>query len=95
MVNDALDQFKNENLFSKKTAEGLKVIKPKTPKFNITHKINKENKPGKPVNNIINCHTSEILCFVDHHLQPLVKEIPSCKKNTINFVKKMNNFKEF
>ena len=94
MVNDALDQFKNENLFSKKTAEGRKVIKPKTPKFNMTPKINKEHKPGRPVNNIINCHTSEILRFVDHHLQPLVKEIPSCKKNTINFVNKMNNFKD-
>ena len=27
--------------------------------------------------NSINCHTSEISRFVDHHLQPLVREIPS------------------
>ena len=41
MVNDTLDRFKNENLLSKKTAEGLKVIYPKTPKFYITPKIQK------------------------------------------------------
>ena len=33
MVNNTLGRFKNENLFSKKTAEGLKVINSKTPKF--------------------------------------------------------------
>ena len=45
MVNDTLDRLKNENLLSKKTAEGLKVIYPKTPKFYITPKIQKENNP--------------------------------------------------
>ena len=77
MVNDTLDRFKNENLLSKKTAQGLKVINPKTPKFYITPKIHKENNPGRSIINSINCHTSEVLRFVDHHLQPLVKEIPS------------------
>ena len=68
MMSDTLDQFKNENLLSKKTAEGLKVINPNTLKFYITPKIHKENNPGKPVINLINCHTSEISHFVDHHL---------------------------
>ena len=57
MVNDTLDRFKNENLLSKKTAEGLKIIKPKTLKFYIGPKIHKENNPGRPVINSINCHT--------------------------------------
>ena len=51
MVNDTLDRFKNENLLSKKTAEGIKAINPKTPKFYITPKIHKENSPGRPVIN--------------------------------------------
>ena len=42
--------------------------------------------------NLINCHTSEISCFVDHHLQPLVREIPSYIKDTNNFIKKIDNF---
>ena len=49
MVNNTLGRFKNENLFSKKTAEGLKVINSKTPKFYITPKIHKENNQGKPL----------------------------------------------
>ena len=40
-------------------------------------KINKENNPGRAVINSVNCHTSEISGFVDHHLQPLVKQISS------------------
>ena len=40
-------------------------------------KINKENNPRRTVTNSINCHTSEISGFVDHHLQPLVKQISS------------------
>ena len=68
MVSDTLGQFKNKNLLAKKNAEGLKVINPKTPKFYIIPKIHKENNPGRPVINSINCHTSEILLFVDHLL---------------------------
>ena len=47
MVNDILDRFKNENLFSKNTAEELNVINPKTPKLFVTPNIHKENHPGK------------------------------------------------
>ena len=94
MVNDTLDRFKNESLLSKKTAEGLKVINPKTPKFYITPKIHKENNPGRPVINSINFHTSEISRFVDHHLQPLAKQIPSYIKNTNDFVNKTNKVPE-
>lgn len=42
MVCDTLGTFKNENLLSKKIAEGLKVVSPKTPTFYITPKIHKE-----------------------------------------------------
>ena len=42
MVNYTLDRFKNENPFSKKTAEGLKVINPKTQKFYIIPKTHKK-----------------------------------------------------
>ena len=68
MVNDTLDRFKNENLLSKTTAEGLKVINPKTPKFYITPKIHKGNNPERPVINSINCHTFEISRFTDNRL---------------------------
>ena len=90
MVNDTPNRSKNENPLSKKIAEGLKGINPKTPKCFIAPKIHKENNLGRPVINPINCHISR---FVDHHLQPLVKEIPSCIKGINDFVNKGNNFK--
>ena len=92
MVNDTIDRFKKENLLSKKLADGLKSVNPKTPKFYISPKIHKENNPGRPVINSINCHTSEISRFVDHHLQPLVREIPSYIKDTNDFINKIDNF---
>ena len=42
--------------------------------------------------NSTECHTSEISRFVDHHLQPVVKQIPSYIKDTNHFVSKVNNF---
>ena len=42
IVKNTLDQIKNENLLSKKPAEGLQKVNPKTPKFYITPKIHKE-----------------------------------------------------
>ena len=88
-----LTDLKTKIYSPKKTAEGLKAINPRTTKFHITPKIHIKNNPGRPVISSINCHTSEISRFVDHHLQPLVKEIPSCIKDTSDFVNKINNFK--
>ena len=68
------NRFKNEYLLYKKTAQGLKIINPKTTKFYITLKIHKDNNPERPFINSINCLTYEISRFVDHHLQPSVKE---------------------
>ena len=92
LVNDTIDRFKKENLLPNKLAEGLKSINPKPPKFYISPKIHKENNPGRPVINSFNCQTSEISRFVDHHLQPLVREIPSYIKDTNDFINTINNF---
>ena len=92
MVNDTISRFKKENLLSNKLADGLKPVNPKTPKFYISPKIHKENNPGRLVVNSINCHTSEISRFVDHHLQPLVREIPLYIKETNDFINKIDNF---
>ena len=39
MLNDALNGFKNKNLLSRKTTQGMKVINQKTPTFYITPRI--------------------------------------------------------
>ena len=77
MFNQTIERFKNEKLLPQKTADGLKVSKPKTPKFYISPKIHNPNNPGRAAINSIECLTSEISKFVDHRLQPVVKQIPS------------------
>ena len=91
LVNDTIDRFKKENLFSKILADGLKSVNPKPPKFYISPKIHKQNNPGRPVMNSIKCHTTEISHFVDHHQQPPVREILSYIKGTNDFTHKINN----
>ena len=83
LVNDTINRFKKVNLLSKKLADGLKSVNPETPKFYISPKIHKENNPGRQVINSVNCHTSEISRLVDHHLRPLVREIPSYIKDKL------------
>ena len=92
LVNDTIERFKKENLLSKNLPDGMKSFKPKTQKFYISPKIYKENHPERPIINSINCHTSEISRFVDHHIQPVVREIPSYIKDTNYFKNKINNF---
>ena len=92
MVNQTIERFKNQKLLPKKIADGLKVINPKIPKFYMSRKIHKPNNPGKPVIDLIECHTSEISRFVHYHLQPVVKQIPSYIKDTNHFINKVNNF---
>ena len=71
MVNQTtIERFKNEKLLSQKTADGLKVSNPKTPKFYISPKIHQPNNPERPVIDSTECQTSDILRLVDHHLQP-------------------------
>ena len=92
MVNQTIGRLINVKLLANKTADGSKVSNPKTPKFYISPKILKPNNPGRPVINSSECHTSEILRFVDHHLQPVVKQILSYIKDTIHFINTVNNF---
>ena len=42
--------------------------------------------------NSFNCPTSDISRFIDHHLQPLLREIPSYIKDTRAFINKIDNF---
>ena len=78
----------NENI-----ANELKNPSPRTPQFYISPKIHKEGNPGRPVVSSINCHTANISKYVDYHLQPIVKQIPSYVKDTNDFINKINAVK--
>ena len=93
LVNDTMERFKKQKLINEKVAEGLKRNDPKTPKFYLRPKIHKERNPGRPVVSSVNCHTTNISKYVDYHLQPIVKEIPSNVKDTQDFLKKLDKAK--
>ena len=92
LVNDTVERFKKAKSIPTKIADGLITSNPQTPKFCISPKIHKENNPGWPVISSINCHTSKISKYVDYHIQPIMKEIPSYIKDTDDFINKINNY---
>ena len=90
LVNQIIHRFTKEQLINENIANGLKNPSPRTPQFYISPKIHKEGNPGRPVVSSINCHTANISKYVDYHLQPIVKQIPSYVKDTSNFINKIN-----
>ena len=64
---------------------------PRTPYFHTKPKIHKEGIPGRSVITSVNCHSSEILEYLDQHLQPIVREIRSYIKDTSNFDRKLKS----
>ena len=52
--------------------------------------MHKAGVPGRPVISSVNCHTSKISEYVDYHLQPIVRKIPSCVKVKSDFLRKIN-----
>ena len=40
---------------------------------------------------VVNCHTANISKYIEYHLQPVVKQIPSYIKDTNDFINKIND----
>ena len=90
LVNDTITRFKNDKLITEIIAKGLQ---PGTPKFYTRPKIHKTGKPGRPVVSSVNCHTDTISKYVDFHLQPIIKNIPSYVRDTTDFLQKLDKVK--
>ena len=94
LVDNAIDNMKHRGALEEKTAKKLKTDNPKTPRLYFLPKIHKPNNPGRPVVSSIGCHTEKISHYVDHHLQPLNKALPSYVQDTTDFLKKLDNLPE-
>ena len=94
LVENAIDSLKQRGLLDEKMAEKLKPVEPKTPRFYLLPKIHKPNNPGRPVVSSINCHTERISQYVDSHLQPLNKALPTYVQDSTDFIKKLENLPE-
>ncbi len=89
-INSTIERFKEEGLITKNVSNGLMVNEPKTSKFNLNPKIHKENNPGRPVINSVDCHSSKISKYVDYHLQPEVCKLKSYTKDSTDTIKKIS-----
>ena len=95
LICNTLDEFRNNHELDEDTAEGLKPIEPRTPRFYLLPKIHKEPSfPGRLVISSVNCHTSSISSFVDYHIQDSAKSLKSYVKETTDFINKISNLGE-
>ena len=90
-VNNAIRQLKSARLLDETIAAKLEVQEAKTPAFYMLLKILKPENRGRPVISSVNCHTTSISQYVNHHLQPRVIEVKSYVKSSADFIKKINN----
>ena len=93
IVNNIIETFHRQQVLAKNIAN-LKTTNVKTPHFYITPKVHTKDIPGRPVVSSMDCHTSKLSKFVDHYLQPHAKVLPSYVKDTIDFIKKLENVKD-
>ena len=90
LVNNAIDSLKRYNHINEKLANGLRMSEARTPQLYLLPKIHKPENPGRPVVSSIDCHTSKISEFVDHHLKPIVQQTTSYVKDTNDFINKLD-----
>ena len=93
LINQTIGTFTKEQLINDSSANGLKNPSSRTPQFYISPKSHKEGNSGRPVVSSENSHTANISKYVDYHLKPIVKQIPSYVKDNNNFINKINPVK--
>ena len=55
--------------------------------------MDKTGNPGCLVVSSVNCHTNTVTKYIDFHLQPIVKNIPSNVRDTTDFLQKLDEVK--
>ena len=91
IIINSLNEMLSDNMIDKETAEVLKPKNVKPARFYLLPKIHKKNIPGRPVISSINCHTTKLSRYVDHHIQPLATKVKSYIRDTTDFINKLKN----
>jgi hypothetical protein len=90
-ITRALEAIHARGHIDDKTMEYLTPEDPKPGRFYLLPKIHKENNPGRPIVSVNGHPTEKISEFIDFHLRPFVENLPSHIKDTIDYLKKMEN----
>ena len=88
-----LDKMVIDKDITEKMAKFLKNKTPRTPQIYFLPKIHKNKipPPGRPIVSANGCPTEKISAFVDHFLNPLVKEMDSYIEDTSDFLRQISN----
>ena len=78
------------NHINKDTLKYLTPTEPRTARFYHLPKIHKAGNPGRPIVSSCGAPTERISEYVDHHLHPLVVQIPSYLRDTTDFLRKLS-----
>ena len=78
-------------LIPKDTEKYLTINNPRTARFYHLPKIHKPGNPGRPIISSCGAPTERISEYVNFHLQPLVRQIPSYLRDTKDFLQKITN----
>ena len=85
-----LTEMTDRQAIDKETFKYIRPQDPWTSRFYILPKIHKEGNPGRPIVSSCGAPTERISQCIDHHLHSLiVKRIPSCVKDTTDFLLKV------
>ena len=90
-ANNAIKELKSGRLLDKKIATNLGVQEEKASTFYMLPKKHKPENPGRPLINPVNYHTPSLSQYLDHHLQPHIKELKAFFKDSTDFIKKRDN----
>ena len=88
-IRSLLEEMKDKKVLEKENFCFLQPRNVRTSPFYILPKIHKPGIPGRPIVSSCGAPTEKISYFVDHHLNPLVKKIPSYIKDTNDFLTKL------
>jgi hypothetical protein len=95
LVNTLLTQLRDSEDISDKLFIGLEVNNPRTARLYLLPKIHKGKPrgevPGRPIVSCIGCPTEKISSFVDEHIKPFVKNVPSYIRDTTDFIIKLES----
>ena len=92
-VTNYLSGMFERNVLDRNTFQFLLPKDPRTSRFYILPKIHKPGAPGRPIVSSCGAPTEGISKFIDHHLGPLVKNIPSYVKDTNDFLSKLHEIR--
>ncbi|XP_071141774.1 uncharacterized protein [Mytilus edulis] len=91
-INDVLSEMNKDKQIDDDTYDYLRPDETCTAgRFYLLPKLHKEGIPGRPIVSANGHPTEKISEFVDYHLRPHVKQLPSHIQDTTDYLKKLNS----